>query len=263
MVGIVGIIASLTVLGLSLIITRIATTALNLTGLSWEAAKFQARSAFTGTGFTTSESERVVNHPVRRQVVMWLMIVRSAGLISIIISLILSFGSTGEDELPRLIRLACLILGVGILWVTSRSQYIEQWMRRVIERALNRWTELEIRDYPELLKLFGEFTVREVTVDENAWLADKQVKECRLHDEGVLILGIYRADGHYVGAPLADTRMYAGDVLILYGRSSTLKNLDTRVAGAKGESEHMEAVSEQRREESKQQRKESEYGREA
>jgi hypothetical protein len=65
MVGIVGIIASLTVLGLSLIITRIATTALSLTGLSWEAARFQARSAFTGTGFTTTEAERVVDHPVR------------------------------------------------------------------------------------------------------------------------------------------------------------------------------------------------------
>ena len=71
MVGIVGVIASLTVLGLSLVITRIATTALSLTGLSWEAAKFQARSAFTGTGFTTSEAERVVDHPVRRRVIVY------------------------------------------------------------------------------------------------------------------------------------------------------------------------------------------------
>jgi len=46
MAGIIGIIASLTVLGLSLVITRLATVSLNLTGLSWETAKFQARSAF-------------------------------------------------------------------------------------------------------------------------------------------------------------------------------------------------------------------------
>ncbi|MFO7970268.1 MAG: hypothetical protein R6U40_00800 [Desulfobacterales bacterium] len=50
MAGIIGIIASLTVLGLSLVITRLATVSLNLTGLSWETAKFQARSAFTGNG---------------------------------------------------------------------------------------------------------------------------------------------------------------------------------------------------------------------
>jgi hypothetical protein len=87
MVGIIGIIASLTVLGLSLVITRLATVSLNLTGLSWETAKFQARSAFTGTGFTTSESETIMNHPVRRKIIMGLMVARSAGLVSIIISL--------------------------------------------------------------------------------------------------------------------------------------------------------------------------------
>jgi hypothetical protein len=67
MSGIVGIIALLTVLVLSLLITRVATVALTMTGLSQEAARFQARSAFTGTGFTTKEAEDVVNHPVRRR----------------------------------------------------------------------------------------------------------------------------------------------------------------------------------------------------
>ncbi|MBD3334640.1 MAG: potassium transporter TrkA, partial [Candidatus Eisenbacteria bacterium] len=89
MTGFVGIIAFLTVLGLSLVITRIATTALTLTGMSREAARFQARSAFTGTGFTTHEAEQVVGHPVRRRIIMLLMILRSAGLVSILISIIL------------------------------------------------------------------------------------------------------------------------------------------------------------------------------
>lgn len=79
MIGVIGIIASLTVLGLSLVVTRLATTALHLTGLSWEAANFQARSAFTGTGFTTAEAEKVTGHPVRRRIITWLMIARSAG----------------------------------------------------------------------------------------------------------------------------------------------------------------------------------------
>ncbi len=70
MVGVVGLIALLTVLFLSLLITRLATTALTLTGLSCEMARFQARSAFTGTGFTTSESEAIVNHPVRRRILI-------------------------------------------------------------------------------------------------------------------------------------------------------------------------------------------------
>jgi len=57
MQGIVGIITFLVLLGLSLVVTRLATIALSLTGLSSEAASFQARSAFTGTGFTTLEDK--------------------------------------------------------------------------------------------------------------------------------------------------------------------------------------------------------------
>lgn len=41
----------------SMVITRIATIALMATGLTRESARFQARSALTGAGFTTSESE--------------------------------------------------------------------------------------------------------------------------------------------------------------------------------------------------------------
>jgi hypothetical protein len=49
---------------LSALITKIASEALVHTGLSKQSAKFQARSAFTGVGFTTSEAEHIVNHPV-------------------------------------------------------------------------------------------------------------------------------------------------------------------------------------------------------
>jgi len=259
MVGIIGVIAFLTVLGLSMVITRIATTALSLTGLSWEVAKFQARSAFTSTGFTTQEAESVVNHPVRRNIIMWLMIAKSAGMVSIIISLILSFASSGEHELSRLSRLGWLLAGVLLLWILARSKFLEYWMRSIIKRALGRWTGLEVRDYTELLNLSGEYTVRELKVKEQDWLADKKLEECRLHDEGVLILGINRPDGSYVGAPTADTKIYAGDLLILYGRSKTLQNLDERRAGAAGEVEHGEAVDEQKKEEADQARKNEEY----
>ncbi|MEL7419682.1 MAG: potassium transporter TrkA, partial [Cyanobacteria bacterium J06555_3] len=67
------LISVLVAITLSLLITRIATEALTLTGLSRTSARFQARSAFTGTGFATSESEAIVKHPLRRRIIMWLM----------------------------------------------------------------------------------------------------------------------------------------------------------------------------------------------
>lgn len=261
MIGIIGIVAVLTVLGLSLVITRIATTALSLTGLSWEVSKFQARSAFTGTGFTTREAERVVSHNVRRRIIMWLMVARSAGIISIIISLILSFGNTGDD-VTQLIRLVWLVAGVAVLWILASSDYIERWMRRVIERALQRWTDLLVFDYAELLKLSGDYTVREINVESDDWLSEKELRECKLHEEGVLILGIYRSDGSYVGAPVLSTRIHDGDTLILYGRSKVLQNLDERRAGAEGEAEHEQARRDQQREEAEQAKRDRDYERE-
>jgi hypothetical protein len=49
---------------------RVATSALVMTGMARESARFQARSAFLGVGFTTGEAESVVDHPVRRRIAM-------------------------------------------------------------------------------------------------------------------------------------------------------------------------------------------------
>ncbi len=53
----------LVVVLVSLLIARIATVTLVLTGLSHEAARFQARSALSGTGFTTGEAEQSSRTP--------------------------------------------------------------------------------------------------------------------------------------------------------------------------------------------------------
>ena len=65
---------------LSLLVTHVATVALTLTGLSRQLAQIQARSAFSGVGFTTTEAEQVVNHPVRRRIIMLLMLLGNWGV---------------------------------------------------------------------------------------------------------------------------------------------------------------------------------------
>ncbi len=260
MLGLAGIIAILVVLGLSLFLTRLATTALVLTGLSTESARFQARSAFTGTGFTTREAENVVGHPVRRRIIMLLMLFRSAGVITIVISIILSFGG-GAAEGGRLTRLFWLAGGVAVLGLLSRSRLIDRALTRPITWALKRFTDLDTRDYVGLLHLSGEYTIMEVTVREDDWLQGKRLGECRLPEEGIIVLGIYRADGSYLGVPRSDTRFHAGDNLILYGRGGALKELDRRRRGAEGEESHREAVRDQEAARDAQKRQEDEYER--
>src|SRR3954469_4945869 len=95
---------------LSLLIIRVATVVLGLTGMSQESARFQARSAFTGVGFTTTEAESVVEHPVRRRVVMALMLLGSAGVVGTLASLVVSFGGTSRGQ--GLERAGILVAGL-------------------------------------------------------------------------------------------------------------------------------------------------------
>jgi hypothetical protein len=244
MVGVIGIIAFITVLGLSLLFTRIATVALAMTGLSHQVARFQARSAFTGTGFTTSEAEKVVNHPVRRQIIMILMIVRSAGLVTIIISLILSLAGTGDSRII-ILRLLWLMGGVLVIWLLAKSKAVDHYLGNVIKWALSSWTDLDTRDYASLLHLSGQYRVMEIQVKEGDWLVGKDLKACYLNKEGVSVLGINRDDGSYVGVPRSSTEIYSGDTLILYGRSDQLQDLDKRRADITGEKSHEQAVNKQ------------------
>ena len=125
----------------SVLITRIATVALTHTGLSRESARFQSRSALTGTGFTTSESEKVINHPVRRRIIMLLMIVGNAGLVSAMSTLILTFVGKSSGT-GTMVKVGVLVVGLAVLWLLARSEWVDRHLSRVIDRALRRYTRL-------------------------------------------------------------------------------------------------------------------------
>ena len=71
--------------------------------------------------------------------------------------------------------------------------------------------------------------------------------ELGLRDEGIAVLGFTRSDGRYVGAPTGASVVRPGDVLVVYGRSDQLEELDNRPPGPDGDRKHQEAVSTQDR----------------
>lgn len=227
---------------ISLLITRVATLALVLTGMSSDAARFQARSALTGTGFTTSESEAVVAHPVRRRIVMVLMLLGGAGLVTTIAALVIGFANASRGE--AFSRLGVLLLSLGALLVSSRTRWFNRALTPLLTRLLNRYTDLEAQDYAEVLHLGGEWGVGQVGVRDGDWIACGRLGGLDLRAEGVAVLGIERTGGEYLGAPGLDARVLPGDVLVLYGRRHRLRELDDRPAGSDGDRAHAAAVAE-------------------
>jgi len=241
------ILSVLVIIAVSVIVTKVATIALAHTGMSREMARFQARSAFTGVGFTTNEAESVVNHPVRRRIVMMLMLLGNAGIVTVISSLIIGFVNTRAEGPAILPRIAILAAGVAALWMLANSPMVDRVLNRAINRALKRWTTIDVADYGELLHLRGDYRVGELRVEKGDWMQGETLEGLGMRDEGVNVLGIERADGSYVGTPRGKTCLEAGDVIIVYGRTEAITRLDERPADWLAEREHEKAVLEHRR----------------
>lgn len=223
---------------------------LKLTGMSYDVARFQARSAFTGTGFTTTESEMIINHPVRRKIIGSLMVTGNIGFISFVSSLVISFlGASPEESSSKwylVLRISIMLGGVFILFLVARSHWVDRLIQFFIERALKRWTHLNVQDYESLLNLSGEYSVFQYQIHENSWLADRTLETLQIINEGVLVLGVKRFDGYYVGAPQRDTMLYKEDEVVFYGKERVIRDLTKRKKGSDGDAEHAEAVRLQR-----------------
>ena len=249
----VALVSLLVVLAVSHVAIRVGASALTLTGIADESARFQAQSAFLGVGFTTRESEQVLDHPVRRRIVTLLMLLGNAGVVASVSSVVLVF-LIGPDGRNRGERALALVVAVAALWLVAHTALVDRNLTRVVRWALRRWTQLDVRDYVRLLHLSGDFAVVELEVHPGAWLAGRTLAELDLRSEGALVLGIERDGAHdgargdartYVGVPRGPTRILVGDVLLVYGRSALLEQIDRRPAGPEGDRAHAAAVERQ------------------
>ena len=146
----------LATLAISLIINRVATVAFMATGLSRESARFQARSAYTGVGYTTSEAESVVNHPVRRRIAMVLMLLGNVGVATVAGTVFLGVSQVqdvADRDDPWAVARSVTVLAAGVLglvWLAN-SEWVERRLNRLISKALRKYTSLNVQDYVALL----------------------------------------------------------------------------------------------------------------
>jgi len=238
----IALLSLLVIVTISLVVVRVGAVALTMTGLSRDLAIFQAQSAFSGVGFTTSESESVVSHPARRNIIRLLMLTGNAGLTSAVASLVLTFYQGGRADV--MLRLGLIVLVLAVLWALASSRLVDRVMTRLVRAALSRWTSLRVQDYAQLLEVAEGYTVSAIEVGPSDWLCDRTLAELKLNREGVLVLGVRRKDGTYQGVLGGEVRIRCGDTITCYGRRELLRRVASRSRGAAGEAEHEAAVQE-------------------
>jgi hypothetical protein len=206
----------------SFIIVRIGGFALQLTGIEPDVARFQALSAFSGTGFTTREAERVVGHRTRRRIVTILIILGNAGMVTVIATLVASFTQV-SGYVWFFIRLAIIIAGIfGLYQLIIRSnigQRFIDWLQRPVMNRILR----EAPTVDEIFHVEKDWTISLVLMKGSSKSIGLSVADITAEGD-IEILAIDRA-GNYLTRPDRDEKVAEGDRLLVYANRKSVKGI--------------------------------------
>ncbi len=222
----------LVIVAVALMVVRIGATALMMTGLSRDVAEFQAVSCFFGVGFTTSEAEMIVSHPTRRRIASHLIIGGNIGLTGALSTVIITFVQSEpdliDDMIPFegssafLVKLGLILGGIVIVGTIFRLKFIKRILERIIEVSLKKFQSVHAMDYETVLRSNDGFAVMQIEIEGDHPLVGRTLAGAKLSQEGVLVLGVERSSGEYVGATHSTTEILAGDLLTVYGHEGSI-----------------------------------------
>lgn len=204
------------------ILIEIISILFKLTGLELTKSRFQVISIITHTGFTTRESELIAQHPMRRRIASMLMIISYVAQITLI-GLLLD--SLGRNQSGGLTVLAAAVAILAVLVAISASRFVKSKFDRIAEGFLSRKLKnIRYSHIEKILNLSPEYNIYEFVVDSKSALCNRTLREVRLMDDYMQVLKIDRGV-EVLDFPRADTRILAGDRLIVYGRISSIENM--------------------------------------
>jgi len=203
-----------------MLFVRAGAIALMRTGMHYDQAKFQALSAFTSTGFTTHESEKVVNHPARRKIISMLMIGGYAGIVAVTVSGTSTMIASAVGNIPRNVLL--LVIGLLIIYAIVRHAGFMQGWENMVERWLKREETFEFDAPEELLHLANGYGLVSLEITEESPLAGQSIIQIGDKRRESLILGIER-NRSWIPARQMHEALQSGDKLVIYGHLKKLK----------------------------------------
>ena len=178
-------------------------------------------------GFTTIESELVVNHPVRRRIIRDLIIIGNIGIMSVLGTVVVTAGKLdfANDPTTSWIKISIIVGGLLSLWGISKTPIPTWIIDRSVSRMLDNSEMLHSLDYDELLRVHSGFVIEEFHIHADNPIVGRMIKDIKPRDSGINVLGIARLGGNYIGTPRGSTVFEIDDVLILYGEHSALEEL--------------------------------------
>ena len=222
----------------SFIVVRIGAIAFQLTGLEWSLAKFQALSCFSGTGFTTKESELITGDKQRRKIATILIILGNAGFVIMIATLAsslvpqetilskLSESFLPFDIPPDLVKWVNLLIIAAIVYGIYRIFTHEQFVRKMTTFLRKKIIKKEIFQrvsFEELLLATGGYGISRITVSAGSPVLNKTIMKSQLREYDIMVLATVRS-GETIPNPPANMKILLNDELVCFGKLENIKN---------------------------------------
>ena len=201
---------------LTLAFTRIATGALIATGVPPEIAGFQARSAFSGAGFTTTEAENVVNHPVRRRIIGMTMFVGNLGTPTLVVSVMLGFIAPGPGSTVE----RAMVTFAGLLFVVLLL--VNRPVQKLLVRVGHRYASERLIPYlqegfREIAAVGDDYVVGAIEVIGEPGATYRSLRALDQSFLDLRVLGVRSNDRFAMEVP-ADVDLSVGDEIVVFGR---------------------------------------------
>ena len=215
-------------LTISLVIIRISSVAMRITDLPDHVARFQCISAFTGTGYTTRESEMIVNYPIRRKILVTLMVIGNLGLVSVLSTLIIAFVNVENSTDAMTHQLMLIILSVLVVAFMALNETVDKIFCGFISHLFHRYSKLATRSYQRMLQIDEGMIVAEHSFrrPEPARLLD-----LGLEQEGLMLLALYSPSGNINQTIPVNTEINQGDILVCYGSEDVHQRFGESMTG--------------------------------
>lgn len=222
----------------SFIVVRIGAIAFQLTGLEWSLAKFQALSCFSGTGFTTKESELITGDKQRRKIATILIILGNAGFVIMIATLAsslvpqktilskLSESFLPFDIPPDLVKWVNLMIIAAIVYGIYRIFTYEKFVRKMttfLRKKIIKKEFFQKVSFEELLLATGGYGISRITVSAGSPVLNKTLAKSQLREYDITVLATVRG-GETIANPPANMKILPGDELICFGKLESIKN---------------------------------------
>ena len=207
----------------SMVFGRLATGALIATGVPPEIAAFQSRSAFSGAGFTTVETESVINHPTRRKIISTTMFVGSLGTPTLIVAVLVGFVAPGPGSTRE--RTLVVISGIVLMAMVLGNRPATNFLVKVGNRYANKRLIPVLSDnFETLLALGDDFAVGSISLTADPADTYRSLRGLDEAVRGVRVLGIRRGNEYFGETPI-DIELREGDEILVYARLDQINSM--------------------------------------